>query len=801
MIGGIAANNASGMCCGTAQNSYKTLADIRIIFYDGTVLDTGDSQSIAEFHEKHPEIIRGTEQLRDEIKADKTLLERIKKKYKIKNTTGYSLNAFVDFHDPIDIIKHLMIGSEGTLAFISHVVYHTVVDEKYKACALMIFETIEQACELVPQLKKSPVSAVELLDRESIRSVEEDPEAPAFFRTLPKTACALLVDIRANEKEELRRKENEIRKVAHPGTTIQPYEFTSNPREYDFNWKARKGLLPSVGGMRKPGTTCLIEDVAFPIDRLAEACIAIKDLFSRLGYSDAVLFGHALEGNLHTVFSQDFSSPKEVEKYAQLMDGLAEIVVDRFDGSLKAEHGTGRNMAPFVEKEWGEAAYKIMLRIKDLFDPQHLINPGVIINPNPTVHLEHLKPLPVTGTFADKCTECGFCEPVCPSRKLTFTPRKRIVAYREICRLHKENHPKDTYYKGVLSRFSYSGEETCATDGLCERECPVNINTGKLVKILRHEQSSKPANKIADTLADNMDKLTAILRFTLKIPHAISRLTGYKFLEFITNNLFILSGKRFPLWTRYVPTGNKRPDYSVSKSLPADAPEVVYFPSCITRSMGISPDYKEKQALTQKTKQVLEKAGYRIIYPENIDKLCCGMAFDSKGFTEQGLRKAYELEKALLKVSDNGRIPVLCDMSPCLYRMKETLDKRLNLYEPVSFILKYLKDRLAFKKLPIQIAVHSTCSNTKMNQTADLIALASMCAEKVVVPNITCCAWAGDRGFFYPELNRSALDKLPEEIAGVSAGYSTSRTCEIGLSAMSGITYQSIIYLVDEASD
>jgi D-lactate dehydrogenase len=483
------------------------------------------------------------------------------------------------------------------------------------------------------------------------------------------------------------------------------------------------------------------------------------------------------------------------------MDGMAEIVVDRFDGSLKAEHGTGRNMAPFVEKEWGEAAYKIMLRIKDLFDPLHLINPGVIINPNPTAHIENLKPLPVTGTFVDKCTECGFCEHVCPSRNLSFTPRKRIVAYREICRLRKENHPKDTYYKGVLSRFSYSGEETCATDGLCELECPVNINTGKLVKILRHEQISKIAYCTADIMSGNMDKLTAILRFTLRIPHAISKITGYKFLEFITRNLFVLSGKRFPLWTRYTPTGNIHPDYSITNCLDKEAPEVVYFPSCITRSMGVSPDYKEKTALTQKTRHLLEKAGYRIIYPENTDKLCCGMAFDSKGFSDQGLKKALELEKALLKASDNGRIPVLCDMSPCLFRMKDVLDKRLKLYEPVSFILKYLKDRLTFNKLPVRIAVHSTCSNTKMNQAAALAELAAMCAEQVIVPDITCCAWAGDRGFFYPELNRSALEKLPEEVAEASAGYSTSRTCEIGLSAISGITYQSIIYLVDEATN
>jgi D-lactate dehydrogenase len=540
------------------------------------------------------------------------------------------------------------------------------------------------------------------------------------------------------------------------------------------------------------------------------------------------------------------------------MDELADIVVRRFDGSLKAEHGTGRNMAPYVEKEWGETAYRIMRRIKQLFDPQQLINPGVLINANPHVHLENLKPLPLTRTLVDKCTECGFCEPVCPSRNLTLTPRKRIVAYRELCRLRDAGQPLDKYHKEFLSRFDYSGEKTCATDGLCERECPVNINTGKLIKEIREERAGAWSNRIASAIAARMDTLTAVLRWLLKVPHAICKITGYPFLEWCMRSLHRLSGKRFPLWTRYTPTGTVgsrqwavgsrqsaagsrqsavgsrqsavavgsrqsavavgSADATMHNTLPTATancdcplptataycncplPTVVYFPSCINRAMGTSPDYKEQQALTAVTARLLEKAGYHIRYPRATDKLCCGMAFDSKGFRKQGLQKAQELEKALLEASDNGRIPILCDMSPCLYRMQETLDKRLELHEPVSFILRYLKDRLTFTRLPLRVAVHSTCSNTKMNRAADLAALASLCAEEVIVPDITCCAWAGDRGFFFPELNRKALETLPEQIKGAVAGYSTSRTCEIGLSMISGITYQSIIYLVDKAT-
>ena len=177
------------------------------------------------------------------------------------------------------------------------------------------------------------------------------------------------------------------------------------------------------------------------------------------------------------------------------------------------------------------------------------------------------------------------------------------------------------------------------------------------------------------------------------------------------------------------------------------------------------------------------------------------MAFSSKGFREQAKQKEQELNEALLEASDNGRLPILCDMSPCLLHMRETLDKRLRLYEPVEFIYDHLRERLHFHKLPTTVAVHATCSTTKMGVKEKLIALAELCAEKVVSPaRVNCCGWAGDRGFFYPELNASGLHYLKPDLEGATEGYSNSRTCEIGLTMHSGLSYKSIVYLVDKAT-
>jgi D-lactate dehydrogenase len=794
MIGGIAANNASGMCCGTAQNSYQTVADIRIVLYNGDVLDTSDEESVSRFISRHGALIREIEAIRDEIKANRQLAERIRHKYKIKNTTGYSINAFVDFDDPVEIVKHLMTGSEGTLAFISDITYNTVPDERYKACAPLIYETIEKACEAVPLLKEAPVSAVELLDRDSIRSVEDDPEAPEYFRSMPETACILLVELQAETKEEIFEKEATTRKAVVPVPTIQPFRFTSDPKEYAFNWKARKGLLSSVGGLRPTGTTCVIEDVAFPVPRLAEACIALKQLFKKYGYRDAVLFGHALEGNLHLVFSQDFNKEEEVQRYANLMNDLSDIVVNRFDGSLKAEHGTGRNMAPFVEKEWGETAYKLMLRIKKAFDPDNLINPGVIINDNPKIHVENLKPLFAANELIDKCMECGFCESGCVAEGLTLSPRQRIVVAREKAQLRPDSN--------------YFLNETCATDGLCGLICPVKIDTGKFIKQLRHEASSVTARKTAVWMGKNLAPVTSVMRAMLNCIHFLHQLLGSAFMQRLTAIVRSVSFKIIPKWNKYMPAGTPpkpplTPPKGEDRSLFRER-SVVYFPSCINRTMGKSIDYcKEEVALTQKTVELLQRAGYHVIYPENPDSLCCGMAFGSKGFKEEGLRKSRELESALFKASEGGKYPVLFDMSPCFYTFHENCrNKSLKIYDPVEFMLEFVMSRLQIKRQIDKAVIFPVCSVKKIGMEEKLLELAKLCAKEVTFITTNCCGFAGDRGFTFPELNAHGQRHLAEQIPhGCTEGYSTSRTCEIGMTEHSrGISFKSIFYLIDEVT-
>lgn len=799
MIGGIAANNSSGMCCGTAQNSYRTLSSMKIVFFDGTTLDTADAQSRAKFLGSHGYLSDAITEMSRRVKANTALAERIRRKFKMKNTTGYSLNALIDFDNPIDIIQHLMIGSEGTLGFIAEITYNTVPDYPHKASSLMVFPTIEAACKAVAILKSCNVEAVELMDRASLRSVEEKEGMPAFFKELDPEAAALLVETRAADPQALDANIETITRSIDVIEKVQPVEFTTVPAEFAKLWNIRKGLFPSVGAMRKTGTTVIIEDVAFPVPRLAEATLELQALFKKHDYDDAIIFGHALEGNLHFVFSQDFNTADEVQRYGAFMQDVAEMVVHKYDGALKAEHGTGRNMAPFVELEWGSEAYELMKEIKRLFDPENLLNPDVIINADPSAHLKNLKPLPVADPLVDKCIECGFCEVQCPSRNLTITPRQRIVAYREMARLRSTDE-NPSRLRAFREAFRYDGEETCATDGLCATTCPVGIDTGKLIKQLRVQQHSPFANATATFLSRHMSLTIAAMRLALNAASVMHGVLGTDVMTKLSRFARRLSANRLPQWNPAMPKGAD--PIQAPHRAAGQTQRVIYFASCINRAMGVARDDAVSPSLTTTIVELLGKAGIETEFPEDLSSLCCGLAFSSKGFKKQGDAKASELNDHLLRASNNGELLIVCEMSPCLQRMKETLDKRLRMYEPIEFLLKFVVDRLEIKKTSGTIAIHNTCSSTKMGQNENFRRLAEMCAEKVVIPfDVGCCGWAGDRGFSHPELNASALMNLRKAIPSeCSTGYSTSRTCEIGLTLQSGISYKSIVHLVNECS-
>jgi D-lactate dehydrogenase len=734
--------------------------------------------------------------LRNTLLGNPALVEKVRHKYRLKNTTGYGINALLDYNDPLDILTHLMVGSEGTLGFISEVSMRTVEDFPHRASAMVAFDDLAVCAETVALLKSAPVDAVELLDARSIQSVIHMPGLPSFAQNFPSSGGVLLIDVRGLDKRFLDENIATIESLLQSKPVYSSTGFTTDTSEIENYWSIRKGTFPAVGAVREAGTTVIIEDVAFPIDKLAEGVSRLQALFDQYGYKEAIIFGHALEGNLHFVFTQSFESQTEIDRYDRFMQDVSQLVAIEFGGSLKAEHGTGRNMAPFVKLEWGEDAYGLMREIKALIDPQGILNPGVILNDDPSVHIKNLKAMTQSDDLVDKCIECGFCEDVCPSKNYSLTPRQRIATFREINRRQKT---KETAISAWHDDFQSLGIATCAATGLCEMKCPVGINTGDLVLKLRARKNLK-YKPIAKFLGRHFASVASWFRGGLFVGSLVQAVVGVLRIERWSQYLRKWTGFT-PLWLSTTP-GRTKPIYARNERIDPTAQDtVVYWASCVSQSMGKSK-VDDRKAIPQVVRSVLEKAQLKVVYPQPTRGLCCGQPFRSKGHNTTADRMMNEVLDALWEVSSGGRYPVLSDTSPCALQLKnEALKRGIHLYDSSEFIDRFLLNRLHIDPEQKPVAVHVTCSTQKQGLESSFKRVLNKVTPNWTQPqDISCCGFAGDKGFTLPELNESALKGLAVQVKDCEFGISTSRTCEIGLSKHSGLTYYSLFEVLDKHS-
>ncbi|MGC2109515.1 MAG: FAD-binding and (Fe-S)-binding domain-containing protein [Candidatus Korobacteraceae bacterium] len=806
-IGGILANNSSGMCCGVEQNAYHTLASMTFMLPSGTLIDTARSDADEEFHAREPELARGILELKAKLERDPVLRERVRNKYQRKNTTGYSLNAFLDFESAVDIFQHVIVGSEGTLAFIAETVLNTVPDLPVKYTGLLLFPDLYAAADSIVPLRQAGAKALEIMDRASLRSVENKAGVPSSLRALPEAAAGLLVEFQSADEGE----RWELEKVAAEavgGLKLQETaQFTHVASEQALLWNIRAGMFPSVGSVRKTGTTVIIEDVAFPIESLADAAHGLTELFRLHAYDNAIIFGHAKDGNLHFVITQSFNDQAAIDQYAYFIDDVVKMVVERYDGALKAEHGTGRNMAPFVETEWGAEGYTIMRRLKELADPDNLLNPGVIINPDRNAHLANLKQLPSVEPEIDKCIVCGFCELKCASRELTLTPRQRIVVRREMARLHADGNQPELY-DSLAHEFPYMALDTCATDGLCATGCPVSIDTGQLVKRFRNLRASNSAHEWAVRIANHFGLTEHLLRSALRAGHVTEKLIGADGLRSITRTLKRFAGDNMSEWMSDTP-------HAAGPIPRTNKPRAtaVYFPSCISRVMGRLPGEPDDRSLMEVMVDLASRAGCPVYIPKDVAGTCCGTPFSSKGFTRAHAITVNTAVERFWRWSEQGRLPIVIDTSPCTYGFKtarsylteqnqERFDK-MTFVDAIEFVHDEVLPKLPIKRKSHSVALHPVCSVTKMGLTAKLEGIASACSERVDIPvSAGCCGFAGDRGFLFPELTQSATKYEAAEVKSKHPDecYSSSRTCEIGMTRATGQIYRSYMYLLEKAT-
>lgn len=796
LVGGILNNNSSGMCCGTAQNSYKTIRSIRVVLLDGTVLDTSDKKSIEQFLKEKPQMVEDILQLRKEILADEELTHLIHHKYKIKNTTGYGLNSLVDFEDIIDIINHLFIGSEGTLGFVSEIVYNTVEDVPHKGCGLMFFRTLNDASLAVVALAnmgREKVVAAEMMDYQSLKAVQTLENVPDFVREVPEGTSAILFQTESYSKETVDENLAFIKEQLKDIPTAIPSLYSQDPKEYDSWWAIRKGILPIVGGQRRKGTTVITEDVCFQIEDFTKGIEMLTELFHKYDFVDGgVIFGHALSGNVHFNITPDFNDPKDTKNFGDLVKEMSERV-SGFGGSLKAEHGTGRMVAPFVEMEWGRKAYAINRRIKAIFDPTRILNPDVMITDDPDVYKKNLKAQCVIDDAFTICMECGFCEKHCPSRNLTLTPRQRIALLRETKRL--ENEGNFTLASELRKGYEYFGVETCAACSMCKGLCPLSIDTAQIALSMR--RIDPPAPELAKKIYDNFSTTLQMCRAGVSLEGIAGSIITQKAISKITEGLHGVTGV-----TPYVPkTTPKANRYKLKNRIkPTNFEKVVYFSTCANRAFKPNQGYDDDRSLQQVVESLCNKAHIDIIYPEHIENLCCGLSFEN--YDDVHERAVKDLHDALMKASQNGKYPIVIDHSACFnHAFKHMPDLEIN--DISEFLCKYVVPHLDIEKCDERVIVHKQCKIKSLGKSQYIEDLARLCTDHVFnIKSFACDGFAGQKGFFTPELNKVATKDLAGEIAeyGATLGVSSSSTCEIGLGENGGIPFVGVAFLLDRCS-
>ena len=798
-IGGVIANNSSGMACGTDQNTYRTLESMVLVLPSGTVIDTGAEKADETLLAREPELWAGLLELTKRVRANTQSVDTIRRLFSMKNVMGYGVNALLDFDRPVDVLAHLMIGSEGTLGFVAEATFRTVHLLPEAATGLAIFPTLAAATKALPRLVASGLATIELMDATSLRVAQKQPgTTPELVALQVRGHAALLVEFQASNPAELGGKVHNSAQLIAGLPLIAPLAFTSDPRIRAGLWHIRKGLYTMVAGARPSGTTALLEDIVVPVPALLSTCEELTRLFDLHGYEDSVIFGHAKDGNIHFMLNERFEDSANLDRYKRFTEDMVDLVLQN-GGSLKAEHGTGRVMAPFVCRQYGDELYNIMWDIKRLCDPAGLLNPGVVLSDDPESYIRDLKLVPRIEAEVDRCVECGYCEPTCPSKDVTMTPRQRIVIRRE---MQKAEAAGDDVLLDVLrDDYEYDGVDTCAVDGMCQIACPVSINTGDLVRRLRQENTGALDQAIWKTASKHWDTIAHAGGMALTAADAAPAplITG------ITRaGRAMLGADKVSLYNGDLPRGGHE-----RRSLASPNPVAVYFPACIGTMFGPAAD---GEGVSDAFLTLCERAGVQVTVPEGVAAFCCGTPWKSKGYADGFEHMTDAVLPALWEASQGGELPIVCDAASCtegLETMRDLAAKargsfaHLRFMDAIEFVHDHILDRLEVKSKIASIALHHTCSSTQLDINEKMTAIARAISADVYVPvDWGCCAFAGDRGMLHPELTASATHAEAAEInmREFAAYASANRTCELGMTRATGHEYRHLIELLSDVT-
>ena len=773
----------------------RRVRSLTFVLPSGTTIDTAAPGAAERFAEAEPELAAGLAEIRDEIRADAELSERIRRKFEIKNTTGYRLCAFLDADEPLEIFRRLLVGSEGTLAFIAEAVFETVPLPARTTTAWVHFPDIDAGDRPGPRA-----------GRRRRHRGRADGRAGADHRRLEHgrrargvEGAAARVGGAAGRVRRRRRRRSSTTTWPGPSEILAareidpPDRLHPRPRgDRGLLARARGPARPDRARCGRPGTALIIEDVCVPPERIAEGARDIQALLGEHGFLPGVA-GHASAGNLHFMLTPDFAKQEDLERYEAFMAELVELIVDKYDGSLKAEHGTGINMAPYVEREWGEKATELMWRVKQLADPDGVLAPGV--RPQPRPRRPPAQP-------EDDAGDRGVGDHL-----------RRVRLLRAGL---PEPRPDDD---------AAPADRAAARDGAPARGLAGAAGAARGVRVRRRSRPAPPTAP-ASSPARSGSTPASWSRSCAAPPHRAGRSDGAGDGEALGHGRGRLARRpapRRPAGAGGPKRGQSLPPPAPAK-LPSDAstrapppstcPPAPTASSAPPRLTGRNAPYGGKAALDPVVEALVEvsaRAGLPVWIPEDVAGTAAGCPGARKGFGEAHSPQGERDGRAALALergggaADRGRRRLLhrsiADPGEGVLA-EENAERlaKLEILDSVAWAHDRLLPWLEVGEKVGSATVHPTCATRHLGLAHRLEALADALADDVyVAPSATCCGFAGDRGISHPELTAAATAPEAAEVAGrhFDAHLSSNRTCEIGLERATGEPYESVILLLE----
>lgn len=745
-VGGMIANNSSGTRSILYGKTLDHVIELEIVLISGEIiqcsnLSMDEITHKCELQNKEGEIYRTLMQI---IYSNRSEIEAVFPKV-MRRVGGYNLDEFLgsEFN-----LSKLIIGSEGTLGMITRAKLNLEILPKEQVVCVVHFNDFFESISYVKDIVQFKPAAVELLDDMLIQLSRSNIDTMRYCDFIQgDPGGALVVEFFGDDSESAFAKADKLKLYLVENNIGYAHPIFTEQKDIDAIFTVRKkglGLLLGVKGRRKP--IAIIEDAAVPLEFLPEY---IKEVFEvcRANDTPVVAYAHASVGLLHVKPLLDLRDHDDIERMKKIA-ALTLALVKKYKGSWSGEHGDGLARSPYNEEFFGTHIYNLFIKVKTVFDPQHLLNPGKIVMAPPIdqnlrygvkyqdrsfASMFHYRDV---GGFHDAvhlCNGVGECRKstggtMCPSFRATKNEKDSTRGRANILRLVMSNQMNTADLTDVSI---VEAMDLCISCKACKSECPSNVDMSKLKAEVSHLQHQKKAIGIKEKLILNQRKIAQLSYY---IPF-INTMLSTKLFRSVMQKIAGLDARRIlPKYDlkfkKFIAQHNKT-NAANRIVLFADT-YLLYHES----KLGIS------------AYNLLTSLSYEV---EIYDRNCCQRPAMSKGLLTHAKKHGLALMNDMYNYAVD-QIPVLVIEPSCLSAMTDDLidlmdDDKYNICRDNIFLLEdfLVRQNKRIKFQNKSFVFHGHCHHKALFATKSLHQL--MEGNDFTELNSGCCGMAGSFGY------------------------------------------------------